>query len=241
MEMPYSLRGSILPSHPFKGTDEFFTIESFAIAVKDSILEIGFADAAEADRARKIVSTYLDAHSFSTGIRFTIDLNQSWERRTDGTKLIAMTLSDTASSMTDNVQMATVSATISGKARIVSPDFDSRHLANQTPLVAKAEKYPALGSALKYFSTEVVDDDRPLYGIHKAIEELVSALGSGSAGRAKLGTLVGQGKTFVDEVMQTAQTERHFSRYKAHRVLTDQECRHRAKLMIEAYAKTLGA
>ena len=96
-----------------------------------------------------------------------------------------------------------------------------------------------LRNALKHFSQEVVDDDRPSYGIHTALEELLSACGDGSTGRSKLGAVAGHDKTFVDEVMLTAQTERHFPGYKASRVLSDQEYRDRARALIDAYANSV--
>ena len=54
-------------------------------------------------------------------------------------------------------------------------------------------------------------------------------------GREKLARLVGQGVRYVDDLMQTTQIMRH-ARTQAKRVLVDEECRQRAKILIEAYA-----
>jgi hypothetical protein len=54
-------------------------------------------------------------------------------------------------------------------------------------LVKKSQISPALAKALPYFSAEVVDDERPLYGIYKAVEALCEWL---PGGRGALGILV---------------------------------------------------
>lgn len=114
-------------------------------------------------------------------------------------------------------------------------DIDSRSFAQQADFVQKIAKDPALASAIQYFSEEVIIDDKPLYGIYKALEALTAALGKD--GRTALGNLAGQGKKYVDDVMQTAQITRHHDDPHAKQVLTDAECKERARTLIAAYAE----
>jgi hypothetical protein len=62
-------------------------------------------------------------------------------------------------------------------------------------------------------------------------------------GREGLGMLIGlsgkAAKKYVDDIMQTAQLTRHDNDPNAQRILTDEECKERAKLLIEAFAKTI--
>lgn len=81
---------------------------------------------------------------------------------------------------------------------------------------------------MRYLNEEVVGDDRPLYGIYKALEALTKTLGKGS-GRSKLGKLAGHNEKYVDDVMQTAQTTRHHDDPNARRLLTETECLERAR------------
>lgn len=83
----------------------------------------------------------------------------------------------------------------------------------------------------------MVGDDRPLYGIYKALEALTSAVGSD--GRALLGALAGEDKKFVSDVMETAQTTRHHAHPNARALLSEGECRERARRLIDAYAQSL--
>jgi hypothetical protein len=78
-----------------------------------------------------------------------------------------------------------------------------------------------------------------LYGIHKALEELAAAVG----GRAKLAALANQPEKYVADVMETTQRAWHspgwLARKKARQLLDDNECRARARLLIDAYQKSI--
>ena len=102
-----------------------------------------------------------------------------------------------------------------------------------------------LAQALTYISEEVIDDDRPLYGVYKAIEALTEALvppvtkkgkKNKGLGRKALAKFAGSGEKYVGDVMQTAELTRHHNDPDARQVLTEDECRSRARLLIEAYA-----
>jgi len=174
---------------------------------------------------------YLAAHNLENGTNYRVDLNQNWQMRFQGMRVLGIQVSDKLS-MTESLGIRVNQANIASRAQLVKPGFDSETLDRQTPLVEKCRKDTVLKSALTYFSEEVIDNDRPLYGVYKAIEALSKKCG----GRAALGKLVGKGKTFVDEVMQTAQLTRHHEDPHAERMVTDQECKERAKLLITAYA-----
>jgi hypothetical protein len=106
-------------------------------------------------------------------------------------------------------------------------------------MLQKAQRYPALESAILYYSKEVVDDDRPLYGVYKALEAMIDHLGQNqSDGRRALARLAGQPRSFIDDVIQTTQVRRHHGTTGTRR-LTDEECRQRAKLLIDIFARSL--
>ncbi len=98
-----------------------------------------------------------------------------------------------------------------------------------------------MAKALQYFSEEVVDDERPLYGIYKAVEALCESL---PGGRGALGMLAGcpnkkAGKRYVDDIMQTSGLTRHHNDRNAQPILTDAECKERARVLIEAFANSI--
>jgi hypothetical protein len=47
------------------------------------------------------------------------------------------------------------------------------------------------------------------------------------------------GKEYVDDVMQTAQLTRHHNDPNAKRILTDEECKARAKVLLDAFSKSV--
>ena len=59
-------------------------------------------------------------------------------------------------------------------------------------MVSKALGDTTLRTALRYFNEEVVDDNRPLYGIYKAIEVIAHHLGND--GWKQLAALAGKNK-----------------------------------------------
>ena len=146
---------------------------------------------------------------------------------------IRLTLSDTVKVCAD-IRVSQV--IIQGKARIVTAAYDSAKLSTYSSQGGKSQRSTALANALKYFSEETINDERPLYGIYKAIEALAAAV---TGGREALGKLVGHGKAYVDDVMQTAQLTRHHNDANARKILTDQQCKERAKILIDAFAKSI--
>lgn len=199
------------------------------------MIAIEYEDEALAREARDVVKLYLAAHNLENGTNYRVDLNQSWRTHAGRSKTIEMELSE-ALSMAESLSVRVTQATITGRARIVSHGFDSEILDNQTALVDKCRKDPALASSLTYFNEEVIDDDRPLQGLYKVIEALTKAL---PGGRETLGKLAGHDKKYVTDVTQAAQLTRHHDDPDAKRVLTDEECKERVKILIRAYANAV--
>jgi hypothetical protein len=165
------------------------------------------------------------------GIKINIELNQKWSRRADGGRDIFMSLHDGVG-IKDFIR---TQANFSVKACLIKPDLlDSSAFKNDIPLLRKSLSDKSLQKALIYFHEEVLDHERPLYGIYKAVEELCSAVG----GRKNLGLLAGKDTGYVDDLMQTAQTIRH-ARTQARQMLTSDECKNRAKILIESYANSI--
>jgi hypothetical protein len=237
MDTTFGLRGSIVPASALGDFAESFTDGPFQISVNNGVIEIGYEDEWQAEAARKIIRQYLDAASFARQQPLRANVNQSWRKRPEGGKDFGVSFSETVH-VTDDLQATTTTVRQTGTAFLVKA-FDSRSLASQREITSKARKHPALSSALQYLNEEVVGDDRPLYGIYKALEALTGALDNDGRGLARLGALAGQSKKFVSAVMETAQTTRHHADPNARTLLSESECRERARRLIAAYAQSL--
>jgi hypothetical protein len=205
MNTTFGLRGAIIPAGALGEFAESFADEPFQVSVSNGVIEIGYEDELQAEAARELVRQYIDASSFARNRPLRADLNQSWRKRAEGGKDFASSVSDTVH-LTADLQATTTEVTQTGRALILAP-FDNCSLASQRQMASKARNNPALSSALRYLNEEVVGDDRPLYGIYKALEALTGSLGKD--GRARLGALAKEDKKFVSDVMETAQTTRH--------------------------------
>jgi len=213
METSYGLRGKITPMEVLMDHKELFHDGPFQISIENNILEIGYEDMSLIDQARDKANRYIDVLSFDLRRKLTIDLDSSWSKNSNGGRSVCISLAC--------------------GAFIVSPS-ESKSLAQRSEMVKKCDKDLALTSALHYFNEEVINSDKPLYGIYKAIEALTKALGK-KHGREKLGRLIGKSERYVDDIMQTAQLTRHHNDQNANLILTEAECKERARKLIEAY------
>lgn len=211
---------------PFR-KPQLWTYGPFKLSVENGAIAIGYEDEALTGKAQEVVKLYLAAHNLENGTNYHVDLNQSWRINPGEGKTIGAEFSEKVGFT------ASVSARITGRAHVIINGFDSESFGNQTALVEKCGKDPALASALSYFHEEVVDNNRPLYGIYKAVEALTKVL---PGRQSALGKLAGYDKRYVGDVMQTAQLTRHHEDPNAKRVLTDEECKERAMILIRAYA-----
>lgn len=227
---------SELEGYPWKDVNESFEENGIEISIHDGVIEVGYDTTADKQRAERLARLYLSADTLRTGTKVIVNFNYTWEENASGGLDHSIGLSDQIK-VTDRLQVRTSQATITGKARIVRPqDHDSASLTNDTDMVRKAMYDPTLEKSLGYFADEVTDDDRPLYGAYKAIEGITKHFGSD--GKQRLGALVGKGKSYVDDLMQTTQPTRH-AVTPARRLLSEEECVRRTKELIEAYALTI--
>lgn len=233
MKTSYGLRGRIIPAEIFNNYKESFQDGVFEIAIENNIIEIGYEDALLIDEARIKIGCYVNVKSFELERQLILNLDSSWGKATNGGKITKFSLSETIYKA--ELQGITMTHIIKGKSRIIK-QIDNRSFFQQKEVVDKIYKNSALCSALNYFNEEVVDNNKPLYGIYKAIEALVQEIGKN--GEEKLGNLVGESKKYVTDIEQTAQLTRHH-KTPAKKVLTDYECKERARNLIIAYIKSI--
>jgi hypothetical protein len=230
-DMPFGWRGQIEPAVVQIDPIEDSLADTIKITIKDHVLEVGYQNEEDSERAIQLAKQFINAWIFDHDSKITVDLNQSWQVREDGGKAFAVYGTATL--------IAGGSITISGQ--VVDSDGNVVKQQNQNIiLMRKAASDNVLSKALKYYTEEVVDQDRPLYGVYKAIEELTSHLGElhKTNGKECLAKLVGQNRSFVSDLMETTQLQRH-ARTTARSRLTEQECRSRAKTLIQGYANSL--
>lgn len=236
MSKQYGIR-SELKDFPFPNLEESLEIEGVLIEINKGVLDVSYDNESERDKAEKLARSYIYAWSLENNIKISIHFNHSWHPQAGGGTFHSIELSEKVK-VIDRV--ITHSADIQGKARIIRQD--SASFANHTNLVLKSMKDEALSSALEYFSEEVIDTEKPLYGIYKALEAISKHLGilHNTNGRKKLAEIAGTSLDYVNDVMETTQLQRHHSSgTSASRKLDDNECKTRAKFLIDSYAKTL--
>jgi hypothetical protein len=231
-----SLRGTISPADFFHNHSESFAHDRFQIKCEGGVLEINYEDPALEDKARELAHTYVAALSLLQLRRFTLQLSQPPRMDYNGVLCVSVEDSGTIRA-SESVRITAASSLPSGEEKVMEI-YDSRNLHNAKDLVTKALKCPPLQKALEYFAQEVVDDERPLYGIFKALEVLAKDLGKN--GREELGRMAERDKKYVDEVFETTQIARHSSGYDARQKLSAPECRERARELILAYSRNKG-
>lgn len=239
--------GSIEPASVIKDLDEHWEQEGVNFSIKESVFKAEFSDKEMKNRALEIAQMFIKIWNFKNNTKLTVNFNHFWEPKEDVGTAYALNFSENIK-LRDNVTTHTLKhrlsyevwAHITGKARIINGINSSSFLNNQT-LVKKSLKDPSLSEALQYYSDEVVDEKRPLYGIYKALEVLIEKLRNGknkSIGMTRLGKLINENKKYVEQVIETTQKQRH-ARTFARNLLSEQECRERAKKLIEGYAKLI--
>ena len=241
MNKPYGAQGEIL-NFPFKDLQEtFYDQDGIELTVDGGVLSVGVDDRHTLEEAKELAQLYLAAWTVRQDIKVQVTFNHVWEPNQQGGQHHSLTLEDRVRAVdrvqvhvtTHRIQLPLTYTVVSQQMR------DSASFTGDAPMLQKAQRYAALKSALLYYSQEVVDDDRPLYGVYKALEAMIDHLAQNqSDGRRALARLAGQPRSYVDDVMQTAQVRRHH-RTTGTRRLTDEECRQRAKLLIDTFARSL--
>ena len=238
MNKPCGTQGEII-NFPFKDIqDIFYNQNGIELEIKDGILYVGVDDETKLEEAKEVARLYLSAWSERQNIKVGVDFNHTWKTNARGIQDHFIKMYDYVK-VTDRVQIQAVTHQIEIRATaslVTQKMYDSASPAEDTLMVNKALKDSTLKKALFYFSEEVIDDDKPLYGIYKAIEVISHKLGKD--GRKQLGELAGKSKTYVHDIMQTTDGQRH-ANPAGQRKLTDDECKERAKILINAYANSL--
>ena len=233
---PFGIRGRIIPSDAFKDLKEdIFYDGGIGISIYDELIEVGYDLEEDKARAQKIGQNYITSWSFRNNSKIEVDFNVSWRPRSDGKRDLGLELQDEIP-LQDRTYttVMTVSA-----GHFVLRCGGSQRFSNDSGVAKKAEKEQVLFLVLKYFYDEVLNAERPKVGIYRIIEELERKLGS----RERLSSLVGQGKKYVSEVMESVQEHRHswdwLYTQRTKVKLSEQECIDRTRKLIQAYADSL--
>lgn len=235
MNTEFGIRAD-LQGYPWHDIAEELETDGIKIKIHAGMIEVGYDSAEDEAKAKRIAGLYLGSHSLRTGMKVTANFNYAWRREaaSDGVHH-AMNLADTVF-ISDRIQ---VQVTQPGNAFILSQaEHDRASFSYDSATVQKALLDPVLEKAVGYFAAEVVGDDKPFYGIYKAIEVITKHLGDD--GRKKLADLAGKNRKYADDLMNTtnAPTKRH-AVSPAVALLDDAECVERAKILIEAYARSV--
>jgi hypothetical protein len=241
MNKPFGAQGEII-NFPFKDLHEtFYNQDGVELEINAGILSVGVDDEAKLEEAKALACLRLAAWSERQQIKTKVNFNHFWQTDSVGNKNHGLDLKDSVNPA-EHLQMQTTTHQISLKVTysiVTQQMIDSASFTNDEAIIQKAQKYPALKHALLYYNEEIVDDERPLYGVYKALEAITSSLHKNEKeGRKLLAKLAGQPFSFVDDVMQTTQVERHHTT-SAIRKISDEECRHRAKILIDVFASSL--
>ncbi len=237
MNTPFGFQGAIRSSAAFDGPIDTFTLDSITVTVEGGVFSVGYQREDQEQEARRLAGALIDTWMFRHNAKVSVDFNQSWRVEADGHRSVFVHLH------AEGRAGAAAYATLTERdehgndiTRVINPSS----FANDQGLAEKACRDRTLEMALHYFTREVIEDERPLYGIYKAIEEVTAHLAAlhTTNGRTYLGQLAGHDKKFVDDLMETTQLQRH-ARTHAKRRLSDEECHARAKMLIEAYAQSL--
>src|SRR6266508_3334739 len=222
---------NIIPADLFAGYERTMVDDGITILVKEGVIEVGYSAAADEDRARLLVKSYMDALSLKMSFRVHANLHQSWQLVEGGARAWCVAVEG---EIKPSGQLRIATADVETTAAIAPANiYDSRDLANAGELVEKVRRNEPLRLALQYYNDEIVETDRPLYGIYKAIEEITKHLCNQGIKKPRkyLGELAGFDQQFVEDVMSTTNVPidgRHYSGSPGERRLSNDECREHA-------------
>jgi hypothetical protein len=218
VDTPFGLEGTLQTTVPLGDLAEDFTLDGIRVSVADGVLRAGYERTEQEGEAKRVVADLVTGWMFRHNIKVQCNLDRSRRPGPNGRRETLV-----------NLRVVPATAVI-GSAGLLVPDGQGNTLVQRShpysfagtrDLAVKAAADPALAAALRYFIEEVIDDNRPLYGIYKALEELTGHLAPNeSAGRRALAALANEPKAYVDAVMETTQVQRH-ARTPARRLLTE--------------------
>lgn len=229
MDKLYGVSGKLEPDYPFIGLSKVI-LDSPEITVKISggCISAEYMDPGDRTTAEETIIQILQIWSFKNGIRAKVDLNYSWQPTKDAHKTHSLAFKDEIK--VNSLFTGIIKHTIDGI--IIGHDgFGDTKL-----LLEKTSRDSVLAKAIAFYSEEVIEDGRPMYGIYKALEAITKNLGKN--GRKRLAQLAGESEQYVDDVMQTANTTRHAVSHSSS-VLSEEDCKQRARTLIDAYANSL--
>jgi hypothetical protein len=132
---------------------------------------IGYNEPEERQQAERLVRRYVDVWAFRTGIRVEVVFDRWWRTsptgHTDYSKELSGTIRPSGELTCHVIYTGQRTAPASIALEHVSGFADMAFLEDDA-LVEKAGRDPALESALRFLNEEVVDQERPLYGVYKA-------------------------------------------------------------------------
>ncbi|HRZ19150.1 MAG TPA: hypothetical protein P5136_03780 [Methanofastidiosum sp.] len=233
----YGFEGTVNPTSISKGFSEHWEKNNIVYSIENTVFKVEFDNEEQEDEARKTANLFISSWNLNNNTHLIVDFNHSWRPGENNRKNSSLKLSE---SLTLRDTTKTIHKASSERGLYVVGEFKSDSFIENSLLVEKALKDEALGQAIEFYSEEVTDSKRPLYGIYKAVESLTNHLGKEypKKGRKVLGELAGKNKKFVDEIMQSTEFQRH-SDPKAEKKLSDEECKSRTKILIQAYADSL--
>ncbi len=245
MNTPFGFQGAIWSSVAFDGPTDTFTVDGITMTVEGGVFSVGYQREDQEQEARRLVAALIEAWMFRHNAKLSVDFNQSWRVEADRHRSVFVNLQGVARGTATAYGMVTVR---DEHGNDVTQVINPYSFANDQRLAENAYNDHTLATALRYFVQEVIEDERPLYGIYKAIEEVTEHLAAlhnrnrhkrdRKDGRQLLAALVGKSEGFVGDLMETTQLQRH-ARTPARRRLSNEECHARAKMLIEAYAQSL--
>lgn len=233
----YGFQGTISPSNIIKELSENWEQNNILYSIENSVFKAEFDTEEQEEEAKKIANIHIAAWNFTNNTHLVVDFNHSWKPGENGAKNYSLRL-------TENLKISDSNSIIhkanSERGLYVIGKFYSISFKENSSLVDKASRDDALREALEFYSEEVTDSKRPLYGIFKAVETLTKHLNKEypQKGRKVLGKLAGENERFVQDIMESADFQRH-ANPRAKRKLSDEECKNRTKKLILAYANSL--
>ncbi len=214
-------------------------VDGIHLNVHDGIIELSYDVATDEPRAKELAVAYINAYILRTDLKITEHFNHSWQKSQTGATNHSMQFASEVKMSSRLQGVSTHQKTQSAAARIVTQDaFDSASFANDSAMASKTLADITLKRALHYYAREVVDADRPLSGIYNAVEVITNHLGGDKVGRPKLAALARKNSSYVSDLMQATQATRHPDPNTVVR-LSENECKDRAKILINAYAQSV--
>jgi len=238
----FGFRGSITPSSVIKDLNEEGELNGISFFIKDGVFEAKYFNKSDEEKALLIANSFIITWNFRHNTKLTVNFNHFWGLKENSSVAHDLNLSDSVKITDKVITTHTITHRLSFevKARIVGKSDSASFLANQS-LVERSLKDESLKEALEFYSEEVIDEKRPLYGVYKALEVLINKLRVGGRekdGMEALGKLAGKNWKYVDEVKERTQLQRH-AVTSARNILSEQQCRDRAKVLIESYADSI--